>query len=648
MNFDEIEEYPIDLDTVNIDTNMIDSIYIGPQGDLLETIEDFNMMYNTDIGITRQFTLKPGGYDKIKKAYANHVLRFDMKPKGIGSLFKRIADHAYRFNALKRDILSVESKMQELRQTGLRWQDNADDFNDEFNKLKSNVNKSLDSVHKLYPNIKAQCKLLIVDKRSVVRQPRYYGHNYAFPTIYLNDDGILPADKEYILAINMTISNLDMLIHQLKDGELIQFNLPMHELHVCTGVYLLPMLSRNWGREDNTNISVQNKDRLFVQCAYLSPMCLNQHPYIQAGSDSYRYELDGYTHTASNICLGNMQPEIKATLLNGQIDAHITHVMNWLGNYYIPQTNPLNRINKLVLFGRNETLAQQSIPVIRDELVKDPKECGLAITLSHNINNHALKKTRWTYYGDQEAQVTYYSDEYKDRLEEYLQIIDRKDLPCHNCELSEECLTFVHIEMILKSQLTHLEEAYLGMYVELYNVVENGAYVNRRVRRPLVFVEEILGMADRWNVELEYDKFVLACRVADKSCSEDEERSYMLSSRWGSIVNTLWNKMGDNQLVIEALKVLALNDTLILQNTEVNAICDVLYSNSFKKTKKNEVTTIDTDSFNEVVRDAAGELEQIPAQEAHEATSIPLESEALTPEELTIRWAMTQGGANNL
>ena len=75
-NFQLIEAYDVDIENFSYDVaDMVDSIYVGPQGELLETIESFNHTYGAKIGVTKNFTLKPGGYDEIKQAYNRWVLR---------------------------------------------------------------------------------------------------------------------------------------------------------------------------------------------------------------------------------------------------------------------------------------------------------------------------------------------------------------------------------------------------------------------------------------------------------------------------------------------------------------------------------------------------------------------------------------------
>ena len=86
MNRNEI----IPMSEVDLDIDeMVDKIYIGPQGELLRRIDNFNRSYSDGpdiIKITNKFRFKPGTYDKIKAAYTKFALKFNMKPRGIYSL----------------------------------------------------------------------------------------------------------------------------------------------------------------------------------------------------------------------------------------------------------------------------------------------------------------------------------------------------------------------------------------------------------------------------------------------------------------------------------------------------------------------------------------------------------------------------------
>ena len=130
VDLKKLQEYPIDIHNFNYNVEaMVNNIYIGPQGELLEQINGFNERYNTDLAVTKNFTLKPGGYNKIKEAYSKYVLRWDMKPSGISSIFNRIRDYGWRFTGFRDQVTSIETSMSRLRSAGLKWQDNTDDFN---------------------------------------------------------------------------------------------------------------------------------------------------------------------------------------------------------------------------------------------------------------------------------------------------------------------------------------------------------------------------------------------------------------------------------------------------------------------------------------------------------------------------------------
>ena len=129
LNFMRLRDYPLDISDFNHDmSNIVDRIYVGPQGELLEHLERFNQQYNTELEVTKQFTLKPGGYDKIKKAYSDWVLRWDMKPRGIESIFNRIRDFDWRKYQFKTSILDIEIRITSLRNIGSSLKYNTYEF----------------------------------------------------------------------------------------------------------------------------------------------------------------------------------------------------------------------------------------------------------------------------------------------------------------------------------------------------------------------------------------------------------------------------------------------------------------------------------------------------------------------------------------
>ena len=244
MNFQLLEAWDVDMENFNYNvSDMVDNIFVGPQGELLESVNNFNNTHNSNIGITKSFTLKPGGYDQIKAAHSRWVMRYDMKPRGIKSIFDRIEQYKWRAGAFKSNLLSIESKMKELKQAGLRWQDNSDQLIEELNKLKSSITSSLEVLKEMFPHIDVSCKVIPANKHNP--NGRYYG-SYRFPyhTMFAQ------TPNDFMIVFYIKIKNLSMNVHVMDQGTTDQYVLPMDDIYIATGTYLLPLISRHWGRSE--------------------------------------------------------------------------------------------------------------------------------------------------------------------------------------------------------------------------------------------------------------------------------------------------------------------------------------------------------------------------------------------------------------
>ena len=257
LNFKEIEAYPVDIESFNYNvSDMVNSIYVGPQGELLEKIDDFNGKFEANIGVTKSFTLKPGGYDSIKEAYNRWVLRYDLKPRGLSSLFNRIRDYSWRASQFKTELLAIEVMMKRLKISGLRWQDNADDLVIELDKMRENVINGIEIAKEMYPNVDVKVKILPTEmsRLSLEVRRRNYGRQ-SFPIIADSDDNA----TEFILAYYIHIRNAVMTTHILNEDETIDtYDTPCGDMIVVSGSYLLPMISRNWGRTELSSDMASN------------------------------------------------------------------------------------------------------------------------------------------------------------------------------------------------------------------------------------------------------------------------------------------------------------------------------------------------------------------------------------------------------
>ena len=82
----ELEIIPIEDMDLDI-KRAADELFLGPQAQLIEKIQNFNTRYSSYcssdnvIQINKKYGLKPGTYDKIKEVHANYCLGYKSKPK---------------------------------------------------------------------------------------------------------------------------------------------------------------------------------------------------------------------------------------------------------------------------------------------------------------------------------------------------------------------------------------------------------------------------------------------------------------------------------------------------------------------------------------------------------------------------------------
>ena len=625
-DFKYVRDYPVDVENFGSNiTEMVDSVYVGPQGDLLEKLSDFNTSYNTNLGLTKNFTFKPGCYDAIKKVYSNYCLRWDMRPRGVKSLFDRMHDYRWRTQGFKTSITNIEKDMLHLRRSGIVWQDNADQLIIELTKLKSIINNALKVVAKLYPNIEVKVKLAPCNKSTaVIRHTNWSPYSCRFPEIQAPDYN---ETNDYIIIFYVHVKDMNMVIHELKpSGNIEQYNIPMEDTIIVSGTYLLPLLSRNWQRDvQRTDMDNLGQTKYFLEGLYLAPMEIDRHPYINTSYDAYAWNmLEEFSNPGSNICTGSMGTEIRATLLNLQIEAHLTYLVTWITNYYIPQTNPLNNIKKLKRFGKPVSFEETLSPALRKSI--GWKDCTLPESISQAIYHYAKGRRNYRHAYNDSHRYSLGSEEYLKRTEDYINSVKRSDLPCANCVYRPECETGIDINMLFSREIfTPMEEAYLGMYLEIY--------ASARVmhdRRKIYFLEEAIHKLSNFSVAYLYDKIVRVNTCCTRwSQSQNEE---ILAINW------------DDSLFKDRYRTMyAIKDTILetLYNEAINP------ESQFKWTLTNVAyakPTISEEAIKRVVKNLTSSEDDI-LDVARDALD---EQVGMTTEERTLQWATSQGGAHNL
>ena len=197
-----------------------------------------------------------------------------------------------------------------------------------------------------------------------------------------------------------------------------------------------------------------------------------------------------------------MHGEVRSTILNSQIEAHITYIVTWLTNYYIPQTNPLNRITRMKSLGTDVEMERYGHPFNDDPMT--PDTCGLGEKIDHSMHAHAIGDSNHNRYG---AQLYRSSDpEYISRLEDYIKCVKIADLPCQSCLFLGDCKQQVNVFLFLnEAEFTPTEEGYIAMLYEIH--LYRFSFNNRR-NRGYYFVEESIGCSSYDDPSEFYDKII--------------------------------------------------------------------------------------------------------------------------------------------
>ena len=636
INFQLIEAYDVDIEnfTYNV-SDMVNSIYVGPQGELLEIIERFNHQYGAKIGVTKNFTLKPGGYDEIKQAYNRWVLRYDMKPRGIRSVFDRIQQYEWRSGGFKQQILGIEDQMKRLKAGGMRWQDNTDQFVVEFDRLKASIISSLEATREMYPDISITTKVIPVSQVVNYRHRHGSSDRSCFPNNLFTED---PTD--FVIMFYIKIPNANMTVHVMDEDEVMtQYTLPMDDLIIASGTYLLPMISRHWGRTAPLDGNPSNVLRYFLEALYLSETCKSTHPYIGRPTDSHYFNLGGEVNS-QNICTGNMGSDIRKSLLNNEIMAHIVQLITWVTNYYVPQTYPLNRINMMRQYGDDINFVQwrndlngTSATVFTSQ-VGDGNMEGCSYPTS--IHNAAYNYARGSCDGYSRDNFLPMSEEYSLRMIEYANVVNVDNMPCNNCSFKSECEKWAALQMMYADDKTCEEEGFLGMVYELWDYTVN---IRNRDRsesyRDILFIEMSLKAIQTYSIVQSYETLMQTHIMAKWWFCTDGSTFRSHGALYRTRMRELNNMSPTNR------------DHLYLtevgnKDSEFGWCSDTVRGHR----ATSDETVEETESFDEAEA-WLHEEEPMPFSTPNREDLV-IEEENMTPEQRAIQWAIGRGGAQNL
>ena len=124
---------------------LADTLFLGPQAELLEEVDSFNRIHCLDLGLTPKFNWRPGTYPKVNQ-YIQRILMLDRKCSGLSKMGSRVEQADWRLRRFKEALERIESKISHMRSEGIHWRDNSDDIETVLGALKHRVESQLEQV----------------------------------------------------------------------------------------------------------------------------------------------------------------------------------------------------------------------------------------------------------------------------------------------------------------------------------------------------------------------------------------------------------------------------------------------------------------------------------------------------------------------
>ena len=308
----EISTELIPIHEVNLDIELAaERLHLGPQGELIQKIENFNSRYNTDIGVTKNYGFKPGTYDKVKKIFINKMLKFEMKPSSMFSLKRRIDDNSWLQRNYWTSIIDIQNMMSRLKYSQVGWQDNTEVLARFWNNFQERIPNDIANMLSVHPghtmNISLEAEKIIDSSQ--------------WRDLYIIVDQFIP-------DIYLEVYKQDEVISKTQWGHVdLRWRIPLWK-------YLNNFCEGGARRGPFAVSNPYAKVHPFYEGT--------KHPYVS--SSTYTTTGGWITYT----CTGDMQNDIINAAWNIDVLSLTLLSRWWLGRYHIPRTNPLNRIEKCI------------------------------------------------------------------------------------------------------------------------------------------------------------------------------------------------------------------------------------------------------------------------------------------------------------
>ena len=300
------------------------NVILGPQAEILNSLETINRTFNLNLGVTKTFRWSPGIYDQIKDKISEYN-GFNMSNSGMYHLFRRVDENnQYYKRQLKSNVVRLEQSLQDLRAQGQRWQDNTDLIFDVYAELKERINTTYQNVNddvEISYNILEQ----IDDDDNLI----YNSYRIRFLITYNNIDVHLWTDRN------------NRYLGQIPTGK-IKLNIQMD---LIKALNLLATRYNNIFRL--ASIPSTFRSNVFgIRGIYDNNASL-KHPFIGDSAGGWnggfhKYCPETMQEDWKNVCTGDLSNEMNLECVNFDVESINKKFKQWLSNFIVNRTHPLN------------------------------------------------------------------------------------------------------------------------------------------------------------------------------------------------------------------------------------------------------------------------------------------------------------------
>ena len=284
----------IDIQDYNPDIEKYwDKIYVGPFAELMQTIDNFNNQYETNIGVTKNLSWKRGSYDQAQEAIGRYVDLTGKKPKDMTQIFRFREHGAWRLNSIKTSLTNLQKMIWRLKTSGCKFDKETamTYFNDQRKSLIYNTND-------------------IADKDSNIN-------------VYIEShkDGL--NNDRLCIVFNINKIVLDLWILD-KDGEretIDTFN--MGDIIISFKVPVFSFINK---RVNENAIQIVFRPKGFIRT----------HPFVKAR------ECWPAIHNLRGYCYGDWDSILRKNLRESDFISYLHNARQWLSSFRKGYTNPLN------------------------------------------------------------------------------------------------------------------------------------------------------------------------------------------------------------------------------------------------------------------------------------------------------------------